>query len=305
MRALYAVRGLPGVIATEPFRQVAARISHRGWSKTLAIVGRPVEPRLSRVLDPGLRSMKLPETGLILSEALADALHVRPGDLVTVEVQEGRRPTVTLPVSGLSVGYVGLGAAMEIGALNRLMGEDAMVSGVNLRLDRAGEAAFFAAARAAPKTELISVTRLMLDRFRATLAENITVMITVYTGLAGIIAIGVVYNFSRIALSEQGRELASLRVLGFTSRELSGVLFGEVAVVVALAQPLGWLLGHGIARAMVAAFSSDLYRVPFVIGREVYAIASLVVCAAALVSAIAIRRRINTLDMIEVLKTRE
>ena len=100
-------------------------------------------------------------------------------------------------------------------------------------------------------------------------------------------------------------ELASLRVLGFTSREVSGVLFGEVAVVVALAQPLGWLLGHGIARAMVAAFSSDLYRVPFVIGREVYAIASLVVCAAALVSAIAIRRRINTLDMIEVLKTRE
>ncbi|MBL9073247.1 ABC transporter permease [Tabrizicola sp.] len=305
LRAVYAVRGLPGVISAEPFRQVATRISHRGWSKTLAIIGRPVEPRLSRVLDPGLRPMKLPEAGLILSEALADALHVRPGDLVTVEVQEGRRPTVTLPVSGLSVGYVGLGAAIEIGALNRLMGEDAMVSGVNLRLDRAGEAAFFAAARAAPKTELISVTRLMLDRFRATLAENITVMITVYTGLAGIIAIGVVYNFSRIALSEQGRELASLRVLGFTSREVSGVLFGEVAVVVALAQPLGWLLGHGIARAMVAAFSSDLYRVPFVIGREVYAIASLVVCAAVLVSAIAIRRRINTLDMIEVLKTRE
>ena len=304
-RAVFAVRGLPGVIATEPFRQVTARISHRGWSKTLAITGRPTKPQLSRVLDPDLRPMTLPEAGLILSEALANALRVRPGDFVTVEVQEGRRPTVTLPVSGVSVGYVGLGAAMEIGALNRLMGEGAMVSGVSLQLDRARDAAFYAAAKAAPKTELVSVTSLMLERFRATLAENITVMVTVYVGLAGIIAIGVVYNFSRIALSEQGRELASLRVLGFTNREVSSVLFGELAAVVLLAQPLGWLVGYGIARAMVAAFSSDLYRVPFVVGREVYAVASLVVCAAALASAGAIRRRIDKLDMIEDLKTRE
>jgi putative ABC transport system permease protein len=305
LTAVFAVRALPGVIATEPFRQVTVRISHRGWSKRLAIVGRPAEPRLSRVLDPDLRPIRLPETGVILSEALADALRVRPGDLVTVEVQEGRRGSVTLPVSGLSVGYVGLGAAMEIGALNRLMGEGAMVSGVSLQLDSARDAAFYAAAKAAPKTELVSVTSLMLDRFRATLAENITVMITVYVVLAGIIASGVIYNFSRIALSEQGRELASLRVLGFTNGEVSRVLFAELATVVLLAQPLGWLVGHAIAQAMVGAFSSDLFRVPFVVGREVYATASLVVCAAALVSAGAIRGRINKLDMIEVLKTRE
>ncbi|MES2539254.1 MAG: ABC transporter permease, partial [Pseudomonadota bacterium] len=156
-----------------------------------------------------------------------------------------------------------------------------------------------------PKTEMISVTTLMLTRFRETLAENITVMVTVYVVLAGIIAVGVVYNFSRIALSEQGRELASLRVLGFTNREVSGVLFGELATVVLLAQPLGWLIGYGIASAMAAAFSSDLYRVPFVVQRDVYATATLVVCAAALASAWAIRGRINNLDMIEVLKTRE
>lgn len=305
MSAAFAARDLPGVMVAEPFRQVAAKISHRGHEKTLAIMGRPEVPRLSRVLDPALRPMAMPEAGLILSEALADALQVRPGDRVTVEVQEGRRPTVTLPVSGLSVGYVGLGAAMEIGALNRLMSEGALISGVSLQLDPARTAEFYAAAKTTPKTELISVTSLMLARFRDTLAENITVMITVYVVLAGIIAIGVVYNFSRIALSEQGRELASLRVLGFTNREVSGVLFGELATVVLLAQPLGWLIGYGIGVAMVAAFSSDLYRVPFVIGREVFATASLVVCAAALLSAIAIRGRINNLDMIEVLKTRE
>ena len=305
LSAVFAARSMPGVMVAEPFRQVAATISHQGREKTLAIIGRPTDPRLSRVLDPELRPMPMPDAGLILSEALAEALQVRPGDRVTVKVQEGRRMTVTLPVSGLSVGYVGLGAAMEIGALNRLMGEGALVSGVSLQLDPLQTAAFYAAAKATPKTELVSVTSLMLTRFRETLAENITVMVTVYVVLAGIIAVGVVYNFSRIALSEQGRELASLRVLGFTNREVSGVLFGELGIVVLLAQPLGWLIGYGIASAMAAAFSSDLYRVPFVVQRDVYAIASLVVCAAALVSAWAIRGRINNLDMIEVLKTRE
>jgi putative ABC transport system permease protein len=304
-RALFAVRQMPGVMVAEPFRAVTARISHRNLSKKLAILGHPAGSDLSRVLDSTLRPMTLPEAGLILSEALADALAVRRGDLITVEVLEGKRPTVTLPVSGISLGYVGLGATMEIAALNRLMGEGALVSGLNLMLDKTQDAAFFDAAKAAPKTEMITVAALMLNRFKETLAENITVMVTVYVVLAMIIAVGVVYNFSRIALSEQGRELASLRVLGFTNREVSGVLFGELATVVLLAQPLGWLIGYGISLAMVAAFSSDLYRVPFVLGREVFATASLVVLAAALVSAFAIRGRINNLDMIEVLKTRE
>jgi len=304
-RTLFALRQMPGVLVAEPFRVVTARISHRNLSKKLGIVGHPAGAQLSRVLDTSLRPMTLPDSGMILSEALADALDVRPGDLVTVDVLEGKRPTLTLPVSGVSLGYVGLGATMDLGALNRLMDEGALVSGLNLMIDEGQDAAFYAAAKAAPKTEMITVTSLMLERFQETLAENITVMITVYVALASIIAVGVVYNFSRIALSEQGRELASLRVLGFTNREVAGVLFAELAIVVLIAQPLGWLFGYLIGLAMVAAFSSDLYRVPFVMGREVFATASLIVLAAALLSAFAIRGRINNLDMIEVLKTRE
>jgi putative ABC transport system permease protein len=304
-RTTFAAGQMPGVMAAEPFRTVTARISHRNHWKKLAITGRPADGRLSRVLDPDLQPMLLPEAGVILSEALADALAVRTGDLVTVEVLEGARPKVTLPVSGVSLGYVGLGAAMEIGALNRLMGEGALVSGLNLQIDEAQSQSFYAAAKAAPKTEFIIVTALTVTRFKETIAENITVMISVYVVLATIIAVGVVYNFSRIALSEQGRELASLRVLGFTKDEVSAVLFGELVVVVLLAQPIGWLIGYGIGLAMVAAFSSDLYRVPFILGREVFATASLIVCIAAVASALAIRGRINNLDMIEVLKTRE
>lgn len=304
-RALHAARQMPGVLVAEPFRAVAARISHLNLSRKLSIMGKPAEAKLSRVLGPDLRPMAMPETGLILSEALAEALQARPGDKVTVAFLEGARRTVTLPVSGVSLGYVGLGAAMEITALNRAVGEGAVISGVNLQLDAAAQDDFYAAATAAPKTGFVTVMALTVGRFRETLAENITVMITVYVGLASIIAVGVVYNFARIALSEQGRELASLRVLGFTKAEVSGILFTELAMIVLLAQPLGWVIGYGIGLGMVTAFSSDLYRVPFVVGREVYATATLVVFAAAFASAWAVRWRINTLDMIEVLKTRE
>lgn len=302
--ALSAAR-LPGVLAAEPFRSVAARISHQSASRRVSISGKPADPALSRVLAPDLRPMALPEAGLILSEALADVLGVRPGDRVTVEILEGARPVLTLPVSGLSVGYVGLGAAMEIGALNRALGEGALISGVALSIDAAARTEFYAAARATPRTGFLMITGLTVERFRATLAENIIRMVTIFVTLATIIAVGVVYNYARIALSEQGRELASLRVLGFTRGEVAAVLFAELAAVVLLAQPLGWLIGYGISLAMVAAFESDLYRVPFVIGREVFGIASLAVLAAALASALLIRGRINRLDMIEVLKTRE
>ncbi len=303
--AVLDLRHLPGVMAAEPFRVLPARLSHGTRSKRLAIEGRSPTARLSRLLSPALRPMPVPEHGLILSEALAAALGVGRGDRVEVAFLQGRRAVVDLPVSGISLGYVGLGAAMDLDTLNRANGEGDLVSGANVALDAAETDAFLAAADAAPAIGFVTLTDLTVARFRATLAENITLMITVYVGLAAIIAVGVVYSFFRVSLSEQGRDLASLRVLGFTRAEVARIVMAELAAIVLLAQPLGWLLGHLIGRAMVAAFSSDLYRVPFVMGREVYATASLTVIAAALVSALAIRGRIDRLDLIAVLKTRE
>ena len=296
---------MPGVMAAEPFRLLAVKLANGARTRRLVVEGSPPDATLSRVLAPDLRPMPLPEAGLILSEALAEALALGPGDFVEMTLVEGKRTVALVPVSGISLGYVGLGAAMDLGALQKIVGDGELISGANLLLDPRQTADFFAAAAQAPKTGFLNVTDLTVRRFRATLAENITVMITVYVTLAAIIAVGVVYNFARIALSEQGRELASLRVLGFTRAEVAAVILLELAVVVVLAQPLGWLIGHGFGLAMVAAFSSDLYRVPFVMGREVYATASLIVVAAAILSAAIVRRRIDRLDLIAVLKTRE
>ncbi len=194
---------------------------------------------------------------------------------------------------------------MDLPALNRLMGEGPEVSGAHIAYDSARESALFDAIKKTPAIGSITLQNVSLQRFRDTLAENITIMTTVYVGLAVIVAFGVVYNSARIQLSENARELASLRVLGFTRAEVSNVLFLELGLIVLVAIPLGWLLGYAMAWSTVQAFATDIYRIPFVIERATYAKAALVILGASAVSALIVRRRIDRLDLIAVLKSRE
>jgi putative ABC transport system permease protein len=303
--ALASVGRLPGVMQTEPFREAAVRIRKAQRERLVGLTGKPAEADLSRVLGLDLVPVTLPETGVALSDMLADVLDARPGDMVEIDVLEGDRRQVTAPVTAVVQGYLGLMAFMDIAALNRLLGEGEMITGMHLAFDESQKDALFAQIKETPSASFIALQRVSLAKFRETLARNLLIMVSVYMSLAAIIAFGVVYNFSRISLSELGREMASLRVLGFTRGEVSALLFTELAIVTLLAQPIGWLIGYGFAYAMVQGFATELYRVPLVVGREVYAYASLVVMTAAAASALVVRRRVDRLDLIAVLKTRE
>ncbi len=303
--ALYDARHLPGVLRAEPFRTVAAKVRLGQRERRVAIVGKPSDVELSRALDVEERPLVLPPRGLVISDTLAGILHARIGDGVELELMEGAQETLTIPVTGIATGYFGLGAMMDLASLNHLLGEGPSISGVNVAIDENKSSALFAALRETPLASFIVLQKRSVKRFRETAAQNITIMSTVYISLAAIIAFGVVYNCARISLSEQGREMASLRVLGFTRAEVSSLLVMELAVMVVLALPLGWAIGYAIGWLVVHGFASELYRVPLVIGKDVYAYASLVVLAAASVSALVVRRRIDRLDMIAVLKTRE
>lgn len=303
--ALQATLRLPGILRAEPYRVVSVKIRHGHAERRVALMGKPPGSDLSRVLDEHLTPVILPDKGVVISAALAEILNLRRGDLAEIDILEDKRKTVFEPVSAIITGYLGLSAFMSLDALSRTLGEDHLISGVHASIDTGQQDELFAVLKATPQAGFIALQSSALVKFRETLAQNITIMVTVYVALAGIIAFGVVYNFARISLSEQGREMASLRVLGFTRGEVSGLLLGELVVVVLVAQPLGWIIGYGFAWAMVNGFTTELYRVPMVINRNVYAYASLAVFAAAMASALLVRRRIDRLDMIEVLKTRE
>ncbi len=296
---------LPGVMRAEPFRSVPVKLRHGPRERRLSITGKPGDVDLSRVLDADLRPVTLPETGLALSERVAGILDVRRGDLVEVELLLGDRRTVHVPVTEVIQSFIGLAVYMHIDALDRLVGIGPRVSGVHLSIDEAETNALYERVKETPVLSGVALQTVARQRFEATIEQNIWISTMVYVALSVIIAFGVVYNSARIQLSERARELATLRVLGFTRAEVSQVLLTELGVAVAAAQPLGWLIGYGFAYAVITGFASDLFRVPFVVSPRTFLFASFVVVAAAFVSALIVRRRIDRFDLVEVLKTRE
>lgn len=300
-----AIAGLPGTLRVEPYRQEPVILRNGHYERRLSIIGKPPDADLSRVLDLDLDPVVLPERGLAVSERVADLLHLRRGQTVEVEVLEGHRRRTDARVAAIIQSYLGLMVYMRLDALDRLAGEGPRVSGAHIAADPAYLDALYRRVKETPAIASISLQDAAHRKLRETVERNVMIMTTLYVTLAVIVAFGVVYNSARIQLSERARELASLRVLGFTRGEVFRVLFIELAVIVLVAQPLGWLFGAGFAWLVTRGFQSDQFRIPLVLEADTGATASLIVLGSALLSALIVRRRVNRLDLIEVLKTRE
>ncbi len=296
---------LPGVLMTEPARFVSAKLRFGPREEREAVQGVPAHQELFHVHDSHGRSIDLPPDGLVISTMLAKLLGVSRGDRITVEVLEGRRATVEIPVVELFETYIGSPAYMEIGALSRLLHERPGVTTVHLLVDPRERSALFQALKALPRISAVTLKDAAVQNFRDTMAETLMIFVSFFVVFSGTLAFGVTYNAARIALSERGRELATLRVLGFTRAEISYILLGETALLTFAALPLGCAFGYALARLIVQAFETELYRVPFVIEPSTYAWAMVTALAATLVSALLVRARLDRLDLIAVLKARE
>ena len=303
--ALDSVRQLPGVMRAEPFRALSVTVRKGHNEEDLTIFGLGDVTDLGRIMDADMRPIPPPPSGILLIGRIAEELGVRVGDMVEIELLERDHRKVAVPVTGISQSLIGIDAHMNIEALNRLVGDGRRISGARVSLDALEKDALFAEIKNTPALAFVMLIGLSRERFRETIEENIVMIQIVYMTLAVIVAFGLIYNSARIQLSERARELASLRVLGFTPAEVSSVLMTELAVVIVAAQPLGWLLGYGFARMVVDGIESHLFRIPFFINASTYAMASLVVLGASLASALIVRRRIDRLDLIAVLKSRE
>lgn len=303
--ALSEMRHLPGVMTAEPFRAVPARLRHGHREHRVGITGMVREPALSRLLDAGGRPAVLPMSGLLLSDKLAELLDVKPGETMHVEVQEGRRPVLDAVVAGTIQDFSGVGAYMEIGALRRLLREGNTVSGAHLAIDRSHWDEFLAKAKEAPKIGSLIFTEASRKSFQETIGGMMNTIQAIYFSFAIIVAFGVVYNSARIALSERSRDLATLRVIGFSHREVASVLIGELALLTLLAIPFGLLLGSQLAKWIVQASATETVRLPFILTSRTYATAVLIVLISSAFSFAVVSRRIHKLDLLGVLKARE
>jgi putative ABC transport system permease protein len=304
-RGRFDLARLPGVLSVQPVRLVSADIRaglslHRG-----SVTGLTQDAALETIYDTRGYVLPVPRGGVVLGTKLAEKLDVGVGDRVRIEVQEGARPVLDAPVVGLTETYLGVPVFMDFDVLNRAMGDPPVFNQAHLLIDDHAATDLYAALKDTPAVSSITVKEAAERKFHETLGETILIFVGFFVMFAGALAIGVLYNAIRIALSERERELATLRVLGFTRREISYVLLGEAALLTLLALPLGYGIGVGLIRVMNKAFETELFRVPEVLSLSIYGEAVLIVLAAGVVCGWLVRRRLRTLDLIAVLKTRE
>ncbi|MBB3142889.1 ABC transporter permease [Halomonas organivorans] len=303
--ALTGIERLPGVLAAEPLRGVPARLRHGTLDEREAITGLPIDAQLSPVTDVDGHPLAVPPDGLLLSRQLADMLAADVGDTLRVEILEGRRPILELPVVRLFDTYLGKPAYMSLDALNHRMGDGRVMRGARLAVDPTDRAALLRALKTLPAISAVQFRQAAIDKFYATLGQTMFIFVGFFVAFATVLSVGVTYNAIRIALAERARELATLRVLGFSRWEISYILLGEVGLLTWLAIPLGCLLGYALAWYLASAFATELFRVPLVILDATYGKAALIALATTVACAAVVRRRLDRLDLVAVLKTRE
>jgi putative ABC transport system permease protein len=304
-RVVHDLASLPGIHRVEPFRSAAVLLRRGTASYRTAIQGFEPGGDLRRILDQDLQVIAMPPAGLLLSDFLADHLDVQPGDLVSVEFLEGRREIREVAVAAIIREFTGATAYMDMSALNRLLREGEAVSGALLAVEPQFREPAIALLKEAPRVAGITDRRAAVQSFYDSMADIVLTFAFFSTLLAGSIAFGVVYNNARIALTERSRELASLRVIGYTRAEIKTILLGELILLTIAALPLGFLFGFGLTAYIVYSVESDLYRIPLVVEPRVFAFAAGVVMIATLLSSMVVARRLNRLDLVGVLKTSE
>ena len=294
-----------GVLAAEAERIVPVRMRAANRSYLTSVIGLPAGSALRRPHDAALQPIEIAPHGITLTRRLAARLGVEAGDTLTIEVMEGKRRTLDVPVSGIADEVIGMASYMELDTLNRLTGEGDVVSTVALAVEPSAWPALSRRFKELPVIEAVAMKAYTLASFVDKVANLVLVSAGILTGFAVIIAWGVVYNSARIGFQERAWELASLRVLGFTRAEVARILFAEFMIEIALAIPIGIAMAQGIIDLIAQFHSNESFQIPGVIGARTFAAACVVVITAAAASAYVVRRRIDRLDLVGVLKTRD
>ncbi|NND73145.1 MAG: ABC transporter permease [Rhodothermales bacterium] len=301
----HSIRNLDGVTKVEPYRFVPVRLRSGHREHEVAVTGLEAGTRLRRIISADGRQHPLPPEGFVISKYLATDLNVSVGDYVSVDVLEGQRIKTTVQIVGIVEDFFGLSVYMQLDALNRLTRGARSVSGVFLLVTDGYESRINKKLKGLPAVASVASPAQTLASFEKQLDEGMYISIFFMLGFSGVIAIAVIYNGARVGLSERGRELASLRVMGFSRREVAILLLGEQAIITIMAIPVGWIIGYGLAAALTLSIQTETFRIPFIVSTATFVYAALATIIAAVASGLLVRRRLNRMDLIQVLKTRE
>lgn len=304
-KTVYELQAIEGIDFVEPMRNVSVIFKNVNKSYRGAITGLTKQPELYRALDSQYRPISLDQNGIVIAEPLAKILDITVGEVLTVDVREGRRPVLEIPVIGISKTLLGSPTYMDLDWLNRYLNEPERISGAYITIDSKHSDSIYAALKAMPSVAGISLKKDSQAAFAKLMDSGAGAMRYIMALIAAIITFGIVYNSARIAFAERERDLASLRVIGFTKGETAFVLLGELGLVTLLALPVGSVFGYYLSIAISKGYSTDIYQIPAQFSPESYAIAGIAVIAAAVISGLLLKYDIDHVDMVTALKSKQ
>ncbi|MGB5324571.1 MAG: ABC transporter permease [Pseudomonadales bacterium] len=304
-KALHSLQVLPGVGLVEGLRiaPVKLRFGHR--EERSAITAIPQDSKLRQIRSVSLHNIRIPERGLLITDHLAAKLGANVGDTLEIEFLADKRQRQLAEITALSNEYLGMAVYTSLQTLNDMLGSGPAINAALLTLDAEHETEVYRRLRDIPAVLAVNMRETVIEAFNDSLDRILVFFTAVNAALGAIIAFGVVYNTMRIAMAERSRELASLRVLGYTRAEVAYTLLGELALLTLLSLLPGFALGALLCELMSLGLQSDLFRVPLVLSPHTYGFSTLVILLSALASGIIILRQIYRLDLVAVLKTRE
>ena len=299
------LRQLPGVVAAESYRNAFVKIHFGQAHRQLGVQGLPAGGLHNRVIGAGHRQIPFGSGGMIISAKLAEILGAKIGDELLVESLEGKKILAPVILVGMSEDFAGLSAYMELRALNRLLGEGDVISGASFAVEATHRSDFMRALKNTPRISLVAIKDALRESFKKTTAASINLLQSIYLALATVVAFGVVYNNAQISLAERARELATLRVIGFTRREVGAVLIIELVTLALIALPLGLLLGTFFSIVILQQVNTETVRLPIIFTTQNYALAALIVIIASSASALMVLRKLDQLNLIGALRAPE
>jgi putative ABC transport system permease protein len=302
---IHDFRHMPGVARVEAFRALPVRLRAGARSRRVSIMGFDTQRDIYRVIGESGYEPQLTSDGLMMSQKLAELLEVEAGDTVTVEVLEGKREVAEVRIAGTVDFMSGTNAFALRPLVNRIAGEGPMVSGVWLSVDQNHLDDLYVQLKETPHVVGVTAKDASIQSFLDTVGQNQMQMQAFVIGFAIVIAAGVVYNTARITLSERDRDLATMRVLGFTTGEVSVILLGELSVLTLMAIPIGLVMGYWMAWLSSQAIHTEMFRIPLVVYPATYGRAMIIVLLSAVGSGLIVRRRLEKLDLFAVLKGQE
>ena len=304
-RVLREVARLPGVIEVEPLRTADVFLSAGHRREREAVLGMSAGARLNRLVTTDLEVVDPTAEGLTLSAGLARKLGVAAGDEVHLQATDGHRVATAVRVVRIVQPFLGSAAYMERAALGRLLREPDRVDAAYLTIDPLFRESLSARLKAIPAIVGVTFADNSERSLRQLFDQGAAFFSFMFLMFSLAMAAGVAFSAARVTLGEQERDLATLRVLGFRRPEASWVLLGELTVLLILAIPLGLALGAGLSRWMMEQFETELFSFPFVFDAPTYARSALFVTAAVVIAALWVRREVDQLDLVAVLKSRE